>query len=447
MGFGDLVLFYVATSFSIRWIATAAAAGPSSLLIWGIAALTFYVPLAYCVLRLSAMHPDEGGLYVWSRKAFGDFAGFITGWSYWGSNLPYFPSLLYFAAGSALFIGGPSWQHLSSNSTYFIVVSVVGLALGVGLNLIGLDIGKWLHNIGALSSWVPPLLLVIMAPIVWFRFGSATTISFTTILPTTHLKDVIFWSTIAFAFAGIESASLMADEIRDAKRNIPPAILTAGVLIAGFYIVATAAVLVAVPEKEVSGLQGLTQAIDAVSARIGMRSIAPFAAAMITISALGGVAAWFAAAARLPFVAGVDRFLPESFGRVHPKWGTPHVALLTQAGIALIFVFLGQAGTTVKGAYDVLVSMSVIANFIPFLLMFGALMKLDRKPASVLLACLGFLTTAISIVLATIPAEDDPNKVLAVTKTIGLSALMIAIGAAIYWNGRRSYARSKAQRV
>lgn len=440
MGFWDLVLFYVATSFSIRWIATAAAAGPSSLLIWIIAALTFYLPLSYCVLRLSAMHPDEGGLYVWSRKAFGDFAGFITGWSYWGSNLPYFPSLLYFAAGNALFMGGASWQHLSTNSTYFIVVSVVGLALGVGLNVIGLDIGKWLHNIGALSSWVPPILLVIMAPLVWFHFGSATTINFTTVLPTTHLKDVIFWSTIAFAFAGIESASLMADEIQDARRNIPPAIVTAGVLIAGFYIVATAAVLVAVPEKEVSGLQGITQAIDAVGGRIGITSLGPFAAAMISISALGAVAAWFAAAARLPFVAGVDRFLPAAFGRLHPKWGTPHVALLTQAVIALVFVFLGQAGTSVKGAYDVLVSMSVIANFIPFLLMFGALMRLDRRPVSIFLGSLGFVTTTISIVLATIPADDDPNKLLAVTKTIGLSALMIAIGAAIYWNGRR-YAR------
>ena len=95
MGFWDLVLFYIVTSFSIRWIATAAAAGPSSIAIWIIACVAFFLPLAYCVLRLSALHPDQGGLYVWTRKAFGDFAGFITGWSYWGSNLPYFPSLLY----------------------------------------------------------------------------------------------------------------------------------------------------------------------------------------------------------------------------------------------------------------------------------------------------------------------------------------------------------------
>src|SRR5204863_9695271 len=120
--------------------------------------------------------------------------------------------------------------------------------------------------------------------------------------------------------------------------------------------------------KDISGLQGITQAIDAVATRIDMKGIVPFAAALVALSAIGGVAAWFAAAARLPFVAGVDRFLPASFGRVHPKWGTPHVALLIQAVIAFVFVLLSQAGTSVKGAYDVLVSMSLIAYFIPYLL-------------------------------------------------------------------------------
>ncbi len=389
--------------------------------------------------QIVVVYPAEGGLYVWTRKAFGNFAGFMTGWNYWGSNLPYFPSLLYFAAGNALFIGGARWQHLSASSTYFIIVSVLGLGLGVGLNVIGLDFGKWLHNVGALSSWIPALLLVVMAPIAWSRFGSATEISWATVLPGTHLKDVIFWSTIAFAFSGVESASVMADEIHDSRRNIPRALLLAGVIMTVFYIAATASVLIAVPQKEVSGLQGFTQAIEAVATRIGMQPIVPFVAALVTISALGGVAAWFAAAARLPFVAGVDRFLPEAFGRIHPRWGTPYVALLVQAGIAVVFVFLGQAGTTVKGAYDVLVSMSVIAYFIPYLLMFAALVKLDRRPAAMIWGSLGFLTTAISIVLAAIPAEDDPDKVLAVAKTIGLTVLMLALGAGIYWHGRRRH--------
>src|SRR5213083_3648064 len=129
LGFRDLLLFYIVTSFSLRWVATAAAAGPSALVIWVIAALGLFVPLVFTVLELSSRYPEEGGVYVWSKRAFGPFAAFLTGWTYWGSNLPYLPGLLYFAAANVLFIGGPSWQSLSSSSTYFIVFAMIGLAI------------------------------------------------------------------------------------------------------------------------------------------------------------------------------------------------------------------------------------------------------------------------------------------------------------------------------
>ncbi len=122
------LLYYVVTGFSLRWVAVAAAAGPSALVIWVVAALGFFVPLVFCVLELSSRYPEEGGIYVWSKRAFGPFAAFITGWTYWGSNLPYLPGLLYYAAANALFMGGPAWQSWSSNSTYFIAVSMAGLA-------------------------------------------------------------------------------------------------------------------------------------------------------------------------------------------------------------------------------------------------------------------------------------------------------------------------------
>src|SRR5438094_7319742 len=154
LGFRDLVLFYVVTSFSLRWVATAAAAGPSALVIWLIAALGLFVPLVFTVLELSSRYPEEGGVYVWSKRAFGPFAAFITGWTYWGSNLPYFPSLLYFTAGNALFVGVPSWQSLSAHTSYFILVSLAGLTLTVVLNVVGLDVGKWLNNVGALAGWI-----------------------------------------------------------------------------------------------------------------------------------------------------------------------------------------------------------------------------------------------------------------------------------------------------
>src|SRR5882672_9145530 len=155
LGFRDLFLFYLVTTFSLRWIASAGAAGPSALVIWVMAAIGLFIPLVFTVLELSSRYPDEGGIYVWSKQAFGPFAGFITGWTYWSANLPYFPGLLYFAAANILFAGGPSVQALSSNSTYFLIVSFIGLGVAVGLNVVGLNVGKWMTNVSALAGWVP----------------------------------------------------------------------------------------------------------------------------------------------------------------------------------------------------------------------------------------------------------------------------------------------------
>jgi amino acid transporter len=450
LGFRDLVLFYVVTSFSLRWIATAAAAGPSALVIWVIAALGLYVPLVFTVLELSSRYPEEGGVYVWSKRAFGPFAAFITGWTYWGSNLPYFPGLLYFAAANALFIGGPSWQAWSTFSAYFIVFSMIGLVIAVTMNVVGLNVGKWLNNVGAIAAWIPALLLIGLGVISWSRFGSATPITSRSLLPSTSLKDVIFWSTIAFAFGGVESGSTMGEEIHDARRTVPRAILVAGAIITVLYIAGTFSVLLAISKEQVSGLQGIMQAVQAMSARVGAQWLVPIVAALVTINVLGGVGGWFAATARLPFVAGIDRYLPEAFGRLHPRWRTPYVALLVQAAIAALFIWLGQAGTSVGGAYEVLVSMGIIAYFVPFLFMFAAMIKLQREPAGPdvirvpggapvarILASVGFVITAISIVLACIPSAGEPNPALAVTKIIGSSAGLIALGCVVYVLGRR----------
>src|SRR5215468_3769455 len=450
MGLQDLVFFYLVTALSLRWIATAAAAGPSSIVIWIAGCIAYFVPLTFCVLELSSRYPEEGGMYLWSKRAFGEFAGFMTGWMYWTANLPYYPGLLYFAAGNALFIGGERWQHLSTNSLYFIIVALGGLALGFYLNLIGLNVGKWLHNLGAIGSWLPAVMLIVMGSAAWFRFGSATHFATSTVLPSLDFKNVFFWSTVAFAFGGVEGASTMGDEIKEARRNIPRGLLIAGVIITAIYVAATASVLVALPQEDVSGLQGFMQAMNKMAARIGLEPVAPFAALLVTISSIGGVSAWFAASSRLPFVAGVDKFLPAAFGRVHPKWQTPYVAMAVQAVLAAIFIFLGQAGTSVKGAYDFLVGMGVVSYFLPFLYMFSSVIRFQRepvgpgvmrvpggKPVAILMAVLGLATTAISSILACIPPDDEPNKVFAVIKLLGSSACLVAIGAVIYWIGKR----------
>ena len=453
LGVRDLVLFYVVTGISLRWIATAAAAGPSSIVIWIGAWLVFYVPLALCVLELSSRYPSEGGLYVWSKRAFGDFSGFISAWTYWTSNLPYFPAVLYFAASNILFIRQDAWAHLSNNATFYIVFSLLTLGVATLMNIVGLDVGKWLHNIGALAMWIPVGIVIVMGLIAWHRYGSATSFTLHSMTPSAHLKDLIFWSVLVFAVGGCETASFMGEEIKNPRRSIPFALLFSGVTVTFCYIVGTAAILLALPSSEVSNLQGLVQAISKTASRAGFPGVLPVAAFLIALSNIGAAGAYLAAVARLPFVAGIDRFLPPAFGKLHPRWKTPWVALLTQLVLGALFIFLGQAGTSIKGAYDVLVSMGVITYFIPYLYLFAAMIKLQREPAgpdvirvpggstvAKLVATVGFLTTTMTIALSLIPQPDEPNKLLALLKIVGGCGALVLVGVWIYVAAKRKAA-------
>jgi len=450
LGFRDLVMFYVVTTLSLRWIPVAASVGPSSIVIWIFGLLTIFVPLALCVMELSSRYPQEGGLYLWTKRAFGDFPAFLTGWIYWTSNLPYFPAVLYFAASNALYVGGTRWSALQRSPLYFIAFSFFGVGLALALNVVGLNVGKWLNNIGSQGTWIPIALLCTVAVVAWMRFGSATSFNATNMKPSLSLGMLGVWATLLYAFSGAESASFMGDEIKDARRTVPRALITAGVIITAGYILGTVAVLVALPQSHVNSMEGIMQAITSAAARVGWNGIGPAVALLISLANLGGVGAYLAALARIPFVAGIDRFLPPAFGRVHPKWGTPAVALVTQAVCCMVFILLGQAGSTVHGAYQVLVTMTIITNFVPYLFMFAAMIRLQRepieegvirvpggKPVAIGLALVGLVTTCAVIVASVVPDPNEPNKLLAVVKVVVFSIVLVGGGVLLYIVGSR----------
>jgi amino acid transporter len=291
-------------------------------------------------------------------------------------------------------------------------------------------------------------ILIVMGLLVGIRHGSATPITAASLLPKTGLKDVIFWAAIAFGLSGLEAGSFMGEEIENPRRTIPRAIGIAGVVIAALYILGTLAILLAVPQADVTGLAGIMDAIVATGARLNVTGLGPFVAILIVISTLGGVGAWLAAPARLPFVAGIDNYLPRSFAKLHPRFGTPYVALLLQALVAAAVAVLGQAGATTKQAYEILVGLGIIAFFLPYLTMFAAMIRLQWRPAgpevtrvpggkpvAILCGALGLITSLISIVLATIPPEDDPNPGRYVVKVVGLTVLLVVSGVVTYLLG------------
>ena len=151
----DIVLFNVAAIVGMRWVALAAANGPSSLFLWVLAALVFFVPQGFAVVALASAIPEEGGLYVWTSKAFGPRHGFLAGWLYWASNILYFPTLTLSTVVFALYIFGLQFARLEQSAAYVAGASLVLLGVALLFNIIGLKSGRWVQNIGGVASWLP----------------------------------------------------------------------------------------------------------------------------------------------------------------------------------------------------------------------------------------------------------------------------------------------------
>ena len=457
LGFWDVLLFNIATVLGPRWLAAAGYNGTSSISLWIIAALLFFVPSAFVINELSTRFPDEGGLYVWSKEAFGDFHGFIAGWTYWIYTVFYFPGLLLASASMAAYIGGAGHADLATNREFLVIVSFVLLFVAVWLNIIGLNIGKWLQNVGGVASYIPLLILVGISGIMWYRHGSVTHFTFKNILPVWNQATVNFWPQMVFAFAGFELVSAMSEEVRDPQKTLPRAVWGAGASVAVIYIVGTMAVLALIPSQQVDPLSGVFQALTSASVILKVAVVGIFASALVTLGNAGGIGSTVAGIARVPFVVGIDRYLPKAFGKIHPRWRTPYISILVQAILSCLILLLAQVQATATTAYQVVVDAAIILYFIPFLYMYAAAIKLayrkDRrnspqailipggKPGAWIAGGLGFAITALGIALSFIPPGGTASKFSFVAKLIGGTVGTVLLGWVLYWRGARQKAR------
>ena len=453
MGFWDVLLFNIAAVLGPRWIATAAHNGPSSISLWVLAALLFFLPTALVIIELSTRYPAEGGLYVWSKEAFGDFHGFVAGWAYWIYTFFYFPGLLSASVAMSVFIGGPKYAWLANSKAYVLGTSLGLLAIAVILNIVGLNIGKWLQNAGGVGTYVPLLMLLGLGGYLAFHFGSVTQFSWKSSIAHWDWDTVSFWSTIAFAFTGMELVCAMSEEVHEPRKTFPRAIYASALLIAVIYVLSTVFVLILQPASATDERNGVFQAITAGSASLGIVWFGVIAALLVTVGNAGGVGATVAGVARVPFVAGIDRYLPAFFGKIHPRWRTPWISILIQAGISALILILTQYFTPLQNGYRFLVDMAVILYFIPFLYMYAAVIKLSGRPdritntqavlipggrAGVWIAgMLGFVVTLGSMFLAAIPPETaktfrskvlfDVNVFVCTVGFIGIGLLLFLL--------------------
>ncbi|HXM98527.1 MAG TPA: APC family permease [Candidatus Dormibacteraeota bacterium] len=457
MGFWDVLFFNIATVLGPRWIAAAAHNGTSSISLWVLAALFFFVPSALVINELSSRFPEEGGLYVWAKEAFGDFHGFLAGWTYWIYTVFYFPGLLLASAAMSAYIIGEGGVTLEHNRQHLLVVSLGLLVVAVGLNIIGLNVGKWLQNAGGVSTYLPLLMLVAIAAALWSRHDAITHITWASMKPVWNWDTVNFWSQIAFAFTGLELVSAMSAEVHNPRKTLPRAVVASGVLIAAMYIAGTLAVLSLVAAPDVSPTSGVFHAITVGSMVLRLGFLGVLAAMLVTVGNAGGVGSTVAGIARIPFVVGIDRYLPAAFGKIHPKWKTPYVSILVQAGVSGAILLVSQINESTRGAYQFLVDAAIILYFIPFLYMFAAAIKLvDRRDRSEnkeavlipggkagvwIISSIGFLIVLVGIFVSLVPPGDSSSKLGFELKLVGGTVAAIILGLTLYFRGVKAKAR------
>jgi amino acid transporter len=435
LGLRDVVLMNIVAVVGLRWIARGARTGPASVTLWILAWIAFFIPLAVACSVLARRYPEQGGVYTWVRRAFGSGHGFICGWCLWVNNLFYFPSLLLFGAANFAAIGGERWQPLGAARWYSVVFVLAGIWIAAGINIIGLRVGKWLQNAGSLGVWIPVGLLMGCGAYAFARFGSATPFTPDSMIPRGNVLDTVgLWSAMCFAFSGFEISSLMGQEIKGPERTSPRGILIAGAATTVIYIAGSASVLIAVPLSSLKELSGITDAVQLVAGRVGLTGLGALTGGLLALNALAGTASWTAGAARVPFAAGVDSAMPKAFARLHPRYRTPYVALIVQSiaasaiFLASVFVSVSGRATSIQEAYDILVNLTILIYFIPYLYLFAAQVRLlPDSPRS--LAVLGFAATAISLALTFVPPPGT-NALTYEVNLIVQAAVMIGLGSA-----------------
>ena len=233
---------------------------------------------------------------------------------------------------------------------------------------------------------------------------------------------------------GLELAPVLGEEIKDTRTTIRHAAWISGVGCAAFYIAGTAAMLVLQAPASINPMTGLAQAGSLMGARFQAGWLPPCFALLIAIGGVGQLSTYIAGNSRLPFALGLDRYLPAAFAKLHPRWRTPYVSILSQAALASVLLLVMQMGENLRAAYQILVDMTVISALIPFVYFFSAGFKFGQRWAG----AMGAAVSVTAVVLSTIPPAGVASVRLFELKVVGGTVLLILLA-------RWIFVRSQAQ--
>ncbi len=433
LGVVGLALVLISAMDSIRNLPTTATFGWAAVFFYGLAVITYLIPVALCSAELATS--VGGGIYRWVRAAFGSRWGFLAVWCDWSENIVWFPTVLVFLATTLAYVINP---NLAQNKAFLVPVMLVIFWAVTLSSLFGaLKSARW-TGVGVVIGTALPTLAIIGLSLWWVGSGKKSEIPFhaTAIVPAWHgLASLVYAAGIVVAFAGMEIGGFYSHVTRNVKRTFPSAVLIAAATVAVLSILGSVAIGMVVPHDKIELAGGIMQAVQIFFTKLGIQSLMKPFGVLVIIGVVCGLASWSMGPAEGMRRVAADGHLRPWWGRTNRR-GAPTSVLLLQATLgsllAISLVFVNNINTY----YWMLTALVAQTFLIMYLLMYVAVVRLRIKqpnaprpfkipggtPGLIVVVGLGILGALFAFFLGFIPATH-----LSAAGTIAYVAVM-AIG-------------------
>jgi amino acid transporter len=420
-------------------VGIAAGLGRAQALTWIAAMVLFYLPMAVSVIYLNREMPLEGGLYVWARRAFGDLGGFMTAWNLWFYGVAVTATILYAIPTELSYFIGPSATWLPENHlASFAIVAAVVLAITAAA-VRGLELGKWIHNIGGVSILVVYCMLIVLP---FWAMARHLPIHYEPLplqLPQPNMISLALFGQMLFgALCGLEYIAILAGESKDAARSIGQSVVFASPIICAMFIAGTSAVL-AFSRGQIDFIAPIPQTLRNALGNNGLANIFAMVAILLLQFRLIAAASFiFTGVTRLPMAAGWDHLIPAWFTRLHPRYRTPINSVAFTCALVLLLLILADIGVHAQEAFQVLSNAAIAHYELSYLAMFaipliGAKALRTRLPRWLRWTSItGLCATLFSFIISAYPFVAVVNPRAYAAKILGTTLLSNIIGYTFY---------------
>lgn len=418
-----MAIMVVTTVISLRGLASQAEFGLTSIFYYIFAAVFFLIPYSLVCAELASTWTKSGGLFRWVSEGLGTRWGLAAMYLEWQTVVIWFPSVLMFAAVALAYVFWPAAfdSRLASNKIFSIVILLGVYWFSTFNTFRGMKSSNKLSTLGGLFGTIIPGAIIIILGIVYVVMGKPIELPLDKpFFPDfTQLGTVVLAASIFLFYGGMEMQAVHVPSMKNPSKDFPKAIFLAVLMILVIFILATLAIGVVVPEKNINLLQTLLVAYDDLWATIGLPWMGHIMALFITFGVIGQVSVIIAGPSTGLLAVGKAGYLPRGLQKTN-KNGIQTPILYVQAAFVTILTFVMVALPSVQSAYQILSQLATIIYLIMVVIIYFAFIKLRHtqpnkargfkipggKGGAWSVFIIGILGAVIALVLSFIPPSQ-----------------------------------------